>query len=54
MVRIIWRVLEAHSLLENHVISEASLGVLQKIKCSSDVLHIKYDCVVLFLDKCIG
>ena len=41
------------SLLENLGISEPSTSILQKFKFHSDVLHIKYNCIVFFLDKCI-
>ena len=41
-------------MLENLSISEQSLSVLEKIQHNLVLPNIKYNCAVLFLDKCIG
>ena len=45
---------ESHFLLENPSISESSLGIQEKFPRSLGLPIIKYNCVVLFLDKYFG
>ena len=42
------------SLLENLGMSKPSISILQKLKFYLGVLQIKYNYIVLFLDKCVG
>ena len=40
---------ETHFLLENLGIPESSIGIIEKFQYTSDLSHIKFNCVVLFL-----